>query len=123
MRERRGSALLLAHFTSGERRVIAQHVYVARGIRDTSRGLLGIEAFPLPDLDALVLIPCPQVHTRHMAFPIDVLMLAPSGRVLRRFGAVPPGKSLRFVVGATWAAELPAGTTADIPLRLELMPQ
>ncbi len=121
MRERQGTRRLLARFQSGERRVIAEHAYVARGIRDTARGLLGIETFPLPDLDAMVLIPCPQVHTRGMAFPIDVLMLSPSGRVLRRFSAVPPGKSLAFVLGATWATELPADSTADIPVRLELI--
>ena len=94
---------------TGERIEVADRAYLARGFRDTARGLLGITEFPSADLDALALVPCPQVHTRGMAFPIDVVMLSRAGGVRAVFREVGPGRGLPFVWLATWAVELPAG--------------
>lgn len=94
---------------AGERIEVADRAYLARGFRDTARGLLGVGEFPRADLDALALVPCPQVHTRGMAFAIDVVMLSRAGGVLAVFREVGPGRGLPFVWLATWAVELPAG--------------
>jgi uncharacterized membrane protein (UPF0127 family) len=106
---RRAVALL----EDGGEVVLAERAALARGLSASTRGLLGVERLPTKDMDAMALVPCVQVHTRGMGFAIDVLMLAPSGRVVARHASVPPGRRLPAAFGATWALELPSGTVAD----------
>ncbi|MCL6596072.1 MAG: DUF192 domain-containing protein [Firmicutes bacterium] len=111
-----------ARVAGGGEIVLAERVALARGFVASARGLLGVSALPTRDMDAMALVPCVQVHTRGMAFAIDVLMLSPSGRVVAAHESVAPGRSLPAAFGATWALELPAGTVAGrkvLHVRLE----
>ena len=69
------------------------------------RGLLGrgrIEG-------VLVIVPCRQVHTFGMRFPIDVAFVSRRGRVLRVL-TMGPGRVSRPVVRSRWVLEGPAGS-------------
>ena len=61
-------------------RLIASRVSKAESIRDRMRGLLGRDSLP-PD-EGLWIVPCPQIHTFFMRFPIDVVFLDRDLRVV-----------------------------------------
>ncbi|MCC7368853.1 MAG: DUF192 domain-containing protein [Chloroflexi bacterium] len=90
--------------------VLAERAALADSFVTRARGLLGRSE--LAPGEGLVIRPCNAVHTVGMMFPIDVVHLDGTARVLRvvpdlrpwRFGALVPGS--RVVV------ELPAGTVA-----------
>jgi uncharacterized protein len=87
--------------------VIASSVQAAVDSESRRRGLLGRTS--LEDA-ALVIAPCNAVHTFFMKFPIDVVFVDRTGRVLRIAASVPAWR-----MTASWRAfatiELAAGTT------------
>jgi hypothetical protein len=61
--------------------------------------------------------PCAAVHTLWPWQPIDVVFVAPGGRVLRVCSALRPGR-LRWCAGARAVLELPAGSCAAHAVRI-----
>jgi uncharacterized membrane protein (UPF0127 family) len=73
------------------------------------RGLLGRTVFP--DGSALVIAPCPAVHTFFMKMSIDIVFASREGVVLKTCAEVPAWRiALSMTAFAT--IELPAGTLA-----------
>lgn len=72
------------------------------------KGLRG--RFRLPEGEALWIVPCRGVHTRGMQFPIDVLFLDGTLRVLAMEEALEPGCITHVHWKARTVLELPAGT-------------
>jgi uncharacterized protein len=75
------------------------------------RGLRGRRS--LPAGEALWIVPCRGVHTRGMAFPIDVAFLDASGTVVSVEENLPPGRFTSVRWKARTVLELPAGTLKD----------
>ena len=71
------------------------------------RGLLGRDE--MPDGQALIIAPCNAIHTWFMRFTIDVAFVTKTGKVLKRYDAVPPWR-MAFAWRAFAAIELAAGT-------------
>uniref|UniRef100_C6E417 DUF192 domain-containing protein n=1 Tax=Geobacter sp. (strain M21) TaxID=443144 RepID=C6E417_GEOSM len=86
-------------------RVVAAETWLSR-----SRGLLGRDELPVGE--GLLLRPCRGVHTFFMRFPIDVVFLDRSQRVVATVGRLKPGRMTRIFLKAGSALELPAGTIA-----------
>ena len=79
--------------------------------RSRNDGLLGRKG--LPSGTALVLAPCQAVHTWFMRFPIDIVFVSRTGRVLKIKPAVGPWRmAMRF--GAFAVLELAAGGAAGV---------
>lgn len=95
--------------TSGK--LIASHASLAATFRQRLLGLLGRRE--LRRGEGLVLSPCRSVHTMFMNFPIDILFLDESGRVVTALGTVEPYRRSPAVRRARFVVELPAGTVAD----------
>lgn len=55
------------------------------------RGLLGT----LPNDDLVMLVPCSDVHTFGMAYPLDLAFIDAKGRVMKSYRNVEPGSRLR----------------------------
>jgi len=72
------------------------------------RGLRGRAV--LPQVEALWIIPCRGVHTRGMAFPIDVVFLDGTMKVVAVEENLPPGRLTALRWKARTVLELPPGT-------------
>ena len=96
--------------TRGRR--LAGRVARADGPISRARGLLGRAGLE-PD-QGLWLVPCRQVHTLFMRFPIDVIFLGRDGRVLRLCREMPPWRVSPWVGGAVSALELAAGAAGPL---------
>ena len=79
----------------------------ARSFFQRLRGLIGRQSL-LPG-QALIIEPGPQVHTFGMRHPLDVVFCSRSWRVLS-VARLEPRSVSRFVRGARYAIELPAGS-------------
>lgn len=66
-------------------------VKLAGRFADRVRGLLGTKA----DGSTLVLMPCNDVHTWGMSYPIDVAFLSREGEVIAAYEDVGPGRRMR----------------------------
>jgi hypothetical protein len=73
------------------------------------RGLLGRTVFP--DGSALVIAPCPAVHTFFMKMRSDIVFASREGVVLKTCAEVPAWR-IAFSMTAFATIELPAGTLA-----------
>lgn len=86
------------------------------GVADTSssrrRGLLGTDA--LPQGEGLLIVPCRQVHTFGMRYPIDAVFLDDEYRVLRVVRSLRPHRLGPLVWRARAVLELPAGTAEGV---------
>jgi uncharacterized membrane protein (UPF0127 family) len=60
--------------------------------------------------EGILLVPCNGVHTYGMSFPLDILFLDETGRVLRREPAVQPWARPVRVNTARYVLEVPVGT-------------
>jgi uncharacterized membrane protein (UPF0127 family) len=85
-------------------RVVVAHSFLRR-----LRGLLGRRSMA-PD-EALLLAPCPSVHTFWMRFAIDVVFLDVAGEVMRVVPGLGPWR-FAWARGAHACLELPAGGAA-----------
>jgi uncharacterized protein len=97
---------VLQDTTTGE--VLARSVEAAVDSTSRRRGLLGRTGL---DDAALVIAPCNAVHTFFMRFPIDVVFVDRSGRVLGIAASVPAWR-MTASLRAFATIELAAGTAA-----------
>lgn len=63
--------------------------------------------------EGLLISPCRQVHTFFMRFPIDVLFLSPSGKILMIQESMQPGKISPYVKDCFEVLELRAGVVKE----------
>jgi len=80
---------------------------VAKDVFSRFLGLMGVR--DLPPGTGLLLSPCNSIHTWFMRFPIDVLFLDASWRVVRILPSMAPWRFGPLVRGARMAVEVPAG--------------
>ena len=91
--------------------VLATALLPAFDRRSRNDGLLGRDGLPFGT--ALVLAPCQAVHTWFMRFPIDIVFVSRSGRVLKVKPAVGPWRMvMRF--GAFAVMEFAAGGASGL---------
>jgi hypothetical protein len=88
-------------------------VDVARSWRARLRGWLGRREAPASR--GLWLVPCDSVHTFAMRFPVDLVFVNATGRILRVDHRVPPWR-VRFCLGAYSVIELAAGRAEAMKL-------
>ncbi len=89
---------------------LADKVELAASFGARLKGLLGRDG--LPEGQGLWIDPCNSVHTFFMRFPIDVLFLDKSQRVVRVLIDLPARRMTRVHLAATTCLELRAGGTA-----------
>jgi len=87
---------------------VAERVVVAAAFWSRFRGLMFRSGWGQDG--GMMLIPCRQVHTFGMRFPIDVAFLDSQDRIVRIIPALPPGRISPYVREARSILELPAGT-------------
>ncbi len=85
----------------------------ATSSRDRLVGLLA--GPPIAEDEGLVLEPCDAIHTFAMRFPIDVVFLDRSGRVMRVVERLAPWR-IAWTPGARTVIETAAGTASRIGL-------
>ena len=88
--------------------VIAQEVEVARSFFKRLKGLMFRKE--MKHGTAMLLAPCPQIHTCFMRFALDVLFLDQDGKVVRVMENLKPWRLSPIVYHATQTLEMPAGT-------------
>ncbi len=88
--------------------VIAENVEMANTFFKRLKGLMFRNS--MPQATAMLLAPCPQIHTCFMKFAIDVLFLAEDGTVLYVIENMKPWRISPIVRHAVQTLELPAGT-------------
>jgi len=86
---------------------LATTIEIAVDSSTRRRGLLGRTVFP--EGSALVIAPCPAVHTFFMKMSIDIVFASRDGVVLKTCARVPAWR-IAFRVRAFATIELPAGT-------------
>jgi hypothetical protein len=91
--------------------LLAERAMVAETPASRRRGLLGIDS--LPDGSGLLILPCRQVHTFGMRYPIDVVFVDESWTVRRVAHRLKSGRLSPLVLGARAALELPAGKAGE----------
>lgn len=91
--------------------VLAHRAQMAQSLLARMVGLLGRDH--LPPGEALILPSCRSIHTLGMRFPIDVVFVDGSWRVLRSWRDLRPGRMTPYVWAAKNVVELPAGTLRD----------
>ncbi len=69
----------------------ASRVMLAGRFLDRARGLLGTDA----GSSTLMLMPCNDVHTWGMSYPIDVAFVSRDGTIVAAYEDVGPGRRLR----------------------------
>ncbi len=91
--------------------VLAEEAEVAETPSSRRRGLLGREG--IPEGGGMLIVPCRQVHTLGMRFPIDVVFLDEALRVVRLVVPLRPGRLSPFVLRSRAVLELPAGVVEE----------
>jgi uncharacterized membrane protein (UPF0127 family) len=104
--------LNLLHVTrieiEGSGEILADNARWARTSKERRKGLIGSP--PLESGEGLIIDPAFQVHTFKMNFPIDVVFCDRDWNVRHVVRSLPPRRVTRFVLGARFALELPAGS-------------
>ena len=90
--------------------VLGETIEVADSAIRRVKGLLGREC--LEDGQGLLFKQCASLHTFFMRFPIDVLFVDKSGKVLKVADGVKPFKLVAAPLKAYYAIELPAGAVS-----------
>jgi uncharacterized membrane protein (UPF0127 family) len=90
-------------------RWLASEVEVADTSKKRRTGLLKRES--LPQGEGLWITPCEAIHTIGMKFPIDVLFLSRTRKVVKIKERMPPGR-IAVCLRAHSVLELPAGSVA-----------
>jgi uncharacterized membrane protein (UPF0127 family) len=86
--------------------VVCERCLLAETPLARMRGLLGRSSFPAGE--GLLLRPAASVHTAFMRFPIDVVFLDSTDRVVKVVGSLPPWR-MAACRGSRAVLELPAG--------------
>jgi len=89
---------------------LAREVGLAKSMWHRFWGLMGRRS--LPERHGLLISPCASVHTFFMRFPIDVIFVSRSGRVVKIVPAMKPWRTALGGSGAHSALELNAGEAA-----------
>jgi uncharacterized membrane protein (UPF0127 family) len=111
-KERYPSFMSLVKITNATRGTgLAGKAAIADSPRTRRRGLLGSRE--LPDGEGLLIIPCRQVHTFGMQYPIDVVFVDGSFKVRRSCKGLKPRRLSPFVIASRAVLELPAGKIAE----------
>ncbi|MGI6605180.1 MAG: DUF192 domain-containing protein [bacterium] len=87
--------------------LLAGRIKIADDFTTRLVGLITTPSFQVGQ--GLLLEPCTAVHTWFMRYPIDVIYLSASNRVLRVVQALPPFCWGPLVSGASKVLEVPAG--------------
>ena len=87
--------------------VLAEQVEQAFSFFRRLKGLMGRSFLPVGK--AMLLKPCPQIHTCFMRFAIDVLFLDKQGKVVHIIENMPPWRFSPIVARAAQTLELPGG--------------
>ena len=90
--------------------VVAEQVELATSFFTRLRGLLGRQG--LNDGQGMLIRPTDSIHTFFMRFPIDVIFLDRSDRVLRLIPEMGPNRVSPLVRHGRTVIELPAGALA-----------
>ncbi len=89
--------------------------FYANGFFTRLRGLVGRA---LDDnIGGLLLIPCSQIHTFNMAYPIDIIYLTKDGTVIKIDAQIPPSKILKTVKNARSVLELRSGAAQQAGIK------
>jgi uncharacterized membrane protein (UPF0127 family)/catechol 2,3-dioxygenase-like lactoylglutathione lyase family enzyme len=96
--------------------VLAERAAVAETPGTRGRGLLGTDS--LEDGCGLLIVPCRQVHTFGMRYPIDVIFVDEAWRVKKVVAGMKPGRVGALVFRARAVIELPAAKTAETETRV-----
>ena len=86
---------------------LSNSVAVADSLLKRMKGLLGKKE--MLNGEALWIKPCISVHTFFMKFPIDVVFLNKTNRVIATISNLQPNRIARFYLQAISVLELPAG--------------
>ncbi len=89
---------------------LATHVHVARTFRERARGWIGTR----PSHGDALIMETPQVHTFFMKATIDVVFCDRDWRVLHAAHSMVPNRVSKWVRGARYVVELPAGIAKDV---------
>lgn len=68
--------------------------------------------------EGLLLIPCKSIHTLFMKFPIDVLFIDPSGKVIHLIEQMKPWRFSPVIQQSAAVLELVGGSVAESGIRL-----
>jgi uncharacterized membrane protein (UPF0127 family) len=98
------------------RKEIAVNLEVAETFRARSKGLLGKSS--LAAGEGLLIRPCKGVHTIGMKFPIDVVFLDNSNKVIGICKELQPNRLTAIRLRAASVLELPVGTVEATALKL-----
>lgn len=88
--------------------VVAQEVEEAKAFFKRLKGLMFRSS--MAQGSAMLLSPCPQIHTFFMRFALDVLFLDKDGKVVYVMENLKPWRISPIVYRASQTLELPAGT-------------
>ncbi len=89
---------------------LAERAAVAETPGSRRRGLLGTDS--LPRGGGMLIVPCRQVHTFGMRYPIDVVFVDEAWKVRHVVNGLKPGRLSRVVLAGRAVVELPCGTAA-----------
>jgi len=96
--------------------VLCARAMLARGFRDSTRGLLGRPQLN-PDegmlIEAAHFLPLMWMHTFFMAYPIDIVFLSQGNMVMKIQASLQPWRLSAIVFGARKAIELAAGAALE----------
>ncbi|MCR4441603.1 MAG: DUF192 domain-containing protein [Peptococcaceae bacterium] len=67
--------------------------------------------------EGLLLVPCRQVHTWFMSFPVDLVFLDRKGKIVELAAGLPPWKISPRARGGFQVLELPQGTIEEFGLQ------
>lgn len=95
-------------FNQSKSVVIASNVERATSTLARMKGLLGKKSMDRGY--GLWIVPCKSIHTFFMKFPIDVLFLSPTNRVVKLMESVQPFRISSWVSSAQSVLELEAHT-------------
>lgn len=96
--------------------ILAENAAVANTLISRIIGLLGRRE--LKKGEALILLPCYQIHTFFMRFPIDILFVNKKDKVIAAICNLKPWRITPLYFTASFAAELPAGTIKTTSIQI-----
>ena len=99
--------------------VIAKRIRLCRGLFDRMRGLLGTQT--LSEEEACWLVPCSNVHTIGMQYPIDVYFLNKKNKIIALVENLAPNRFSPLVWKAHSVLEFKSGIKRDVRIGDELL--
>lgn len=97
-------------YNATRRKYLARNLILADSFLTRLKGLLGKKE--LSPGWCMLIKPCSSVHTMFMAFPIDIIFLDDSHRILALYSSLPPFRFSRIVMKSRMVIEFPPGTLA-----------